>query len=116
MLVWGGLVSSTARVFVTGYAVPHDRDKENAYVAVNGKVCWTQAFPAPDGSQECGGLIDNWREESVAVTCEAESVDGKLTVRAYTDLDRGGFDESFAIDNVVVTKTHKGYVVYLASR
>ena len=60
--------------------------------------------------------MDNWREESVAVTCEAESVDGKLTVWVYTELDSAAFDESFAIDNVVVTKTHKGYVVYLALR
>ena len=38
------------------------------------------------------------------VTCQADAVDGKLTVRVYTDLNSGANDESFGIDNVVVSK------------
>ena len=106
MLVWSGLVSSTARVFVTGCALPHDRDSENAYVTVNDKVCWTQKFTVAQTSHQCGktGSNNNWKEDSVAVRCEAASVAGKLTVRVYTDLNGAANDESFAIDNVVVTQ------------
>ena len=113
VLVWNELVSSTARVFVTGYALPHDRDNEKAYVTVNDKICWTKSFANTAGSQQCGSSSNNWHEDSVAVRCEAESVAGKLTVRVYTNLNGGADDESFAIDNVVVTQISTGTVVRL---
>ena len=107
---------SATRLFVTGYTLPHDRDNEKAYVAVNDKVCWTKNFVNDDGSQQCGGSRGHWREDSVRVSCEAESVAGKLTVRVYTNLSSSGTDESFAIDNVMVIKTYTGTVVRLALR
>ena len=38
------------------------------------------------------------------VQCLADAVDGKLKVRVYTNLGSAADDESFGIDNVVVTK------------
>ena len=103
-------------MFVTGCALPHDRDNEKAYVTVNDKTCWTKTLAASDGSQQCGGS-HKWHEDSVAVRCVAESVAGKLTVRVYANLDGGLSDESFAIDNVVVKiSSGSGTVVRLALR
>ena len=114
MLVWSGLVSSTARVFVTGCALPHDRDSERAYVTVNNQTCWNKTLIGTTGSQQCGSSRNNWFEDSVAVRCEAKSVAGKLTVRVYTGLNSPASDESFAIDNVVVAQISSGTVVRLA--
>ena len=52
----------------------------------------------------CGQSHGGWNEDVIAVTCEAESVSGKLAVRVYTSLSSAPDDESFAIDNVVVTQ------------
>ena len=85
-------------------ALPHYRDNEKAYVTVNGKECWTGTLIAYQGSQVCGQSHNGWNENSIPVKCEAESVSGKLTVRVYSNLDGGADDESFAIDNVVVSQ------------
>merc|ERR1712048_546889 len=83
-------------------------DNETAYVTVNDKTCWTDSFWSKEGSQHCGSSRDNFHETFVKVQCEAESVDGKLTVRVYGNLDSPLYDESFAIDNVVVAKKKDG--------
>ena len=84
------------------------RNNEKAYVTVNGKQCWSQTFSGANGSDQCGRTSSS-KEESIAVKCEAESVGGKLTVRVYADLSSSNAkDESFAIDNVVITKTSTG--------
>ena len=85
-------------------------------MTVNGKECWSQSFYGPNGSQECGEKDDNaFKEESIAVKCEAESVDGKLTVRVHATLSSDTKDESFGIDNVVITKTSAGVAPSCAS-
>ena len=111
VLVWSGLVLSTARVFVTGCALPHDRDSEKAYVTVNDKVCWTQDFSSHHGSRQCGSKRRDWDEKSSTVQCQGESISGKLTVIVYTDLNSHANDESFAIDNVEVTQISTGTVI-----
>ena len=79
------------------------RDGEKAYVSVNGKECWREKFEASDGAQECGKDEEWWsKDKLVAVECKEEAVDGKLTVRVYTELEQTARDESFAIDNVVI--------------
>ena len=101
-----------AHGFVMKYAFAHDRANEKAYVTVNDKACWNKTLTNnPQGSQQCGDTTlsgDIWFEESLAVQCAAESVDGKLTVRVYADLNQVGTDESFAIDNVIVLKMSTG--------
>ena len=89
-----------------GAACLNCRDDETGYVSVNGKECWSQRFTTWYGSRQCGKNLeaDNWNDASIPVKCEAEAVDGKLTVRVYSDLSSGPLDESFAIDNVVIAK------------
>ena len=91
------------------------RDKENAYVSVNGQECWSKTnVRGTDGTQLCGGV---YKEEIFRVTgCHARlSASGKekipLTVRVWTSLDGDADDESFGIDNVVITKLKTGQPV-----
>ena len=110
VLLWGGLFLSAACALVMGHALPHGRDDEKAYVTVNDKVCWTRAFARHHGSRQCGSKRRDWDEKSSTVQCQGESISGKLTVRVYTDLNSHANDESFAIDNVVVTQISTGTV------
>ena len=87
-------------------------------MSVNGEVCWSKKFTYTDGTKQCGngGTTKAPTDELVAVKCEGESNSGKLTVRVHTDLDQGAADESFAIDNVVITKisaTTRGFYVFI---
>jgi len=78
-------------------------DGESGYVSLNGVQCWTNTFSHGTGTDVCGiGTID--RIETV--TCETTvSGDGKqpLTVRIWTSIDQDATDESFGVNNVVVT-------------
>tara|TARA_B110000444_G_scaffold208044_1_gene202270 strand:- start:296 stop:583 length:288 start_codon:yes stop_codon:yes gene_type:complete len=86
------------------------RDNEDAYVAVNGKTCWSKNnLVGTIGTQECGGAF---KEESFRVTGCYVAVEesAPLTVRVWTSLDADASDESFAIDTVVVQPLRdKGY-------
>ena len=62
------------------------------------------------GTQQCGGFF---KEESFpvtdcTVTFPASESPSLLTVRVWTSLDGDASDESFGIDNVVVTKLLQG--------
>ena len=77
-------------------------------MSVNGENCWSKVMLATDGTQQCGGFF---KEETFRVTgClitlleTSESTLVPLTVRVGSNLDGEANDESFAIDNVVVTK------------
>merc|ERR1712164_116257 len=61
-------------------------------------------LPAGAGSQKCGQKHGGWHEERYKVTCTGESKNGQFTVRVYTNLSSGASDESFGIDNAVLTK------------
>ena len=80
-------------------------------MSVNGKTCWSQTnVRGTVGNQLCGGVF---KEEIFRVTgCYAtlSSLEGKmpLTVRVWTSLDGDPDDESFGIDNVVITKLLDG--------
>ena len=92
----------------------HTRDDEYAYVSVNGKLCWSYKpshITSSKGSHQCGGqfsTIHKGYETVFAVTdCMARLVGSgnqPLTVRVWTNLDGNARDESFGIDNVVITK------------
>ena len=71
---------------------------------VNGKTCFNKVLSAGQGKQICGRTNGGWHEDSIKVTCTGTAVDGKFTVRVYTTLNSAGNDESFGIDNVVLTK------------
>jgi len=77
-------------------------DNERAHVSVNGKQCWTKTFHYSKGAKVCGG---GWNDETFKVTgCTGTlSKAGPLTVRVWTTIDQDARDESFGIDNVVVT-------------
>ena len=103
-------------MFVIGCAPPYRRDNEKAHVAINGKTCWSQTLGHQDGSNQCGSTKStSWRETSISVKCEDDAVSGKLTVRVYADLSSDATDESFAIDNVVVTQIPSGTVYHVRS-
>merc|ERR1712025_1559032 len=78
-------------------------DNEKAYVTVNGKQCWTKTFQG-EGKQICGSKNNGWNEAKVKVTCVAAAVKGSFAVRVYTSLNSAANDESFAIDNAVLSK------------
>ena len=105
------VLSAATRVFMR-YALPHDREGyEKAYVTVNGKMCSIKSFATSTGSAVCGnvqGTTNDWFEDSVAVRCDAESVNGEVTVRVYTNLGGGAHEESFAIDNVKLSMIPAG--------
>ena len=82
----------------------HARDGERAHVSVNGKECWRKTFHESwEGTQVCG--VSRWKDEASPVTgCTgALSSAGPLTVRVWTSLNEEATNESFGIDNVVVT-------------
>ena len=105
---------------VTGWSPARLRDDEDAFVSVNGNTCWTKTLSHNDpGTHECGsnghlgGFINahEFTENSYRVTC-TEELSGpdnrELTVRVWTNLDDNAHDESFGIDNVVVTRIPAG--------
>ena len=88
------------------------RDNEDAYVSVNGELCWYKSgILATEGTKQCGG---HFKEQSYRVTgcyVTLKSVLDEttpLTVRVWTTLNQAANDESFGIDNVVVTKIEEG--------
>ena len=92
----------------------HTRDDEYAYVSVNGKECWSYKpshITSSKGAHQCGGQFSTEHkgyETVFPVTDCMASISGSgnqpLTVRVWTNLDGHGTDESFGIDNVVITK------------
>ena len=63
---------------------------------------------ATSGTQQCGGFFtdESFRVTgcTIALTASDTSPTVPLTVRVWTSLDGDASDESFGIDNVVVTK------------
>jgi len=82
----------------------HCRDNENAYVQVNGKTCWQKKLAAGSGKQLCGQKHNGWNEARYQVSCTGDAKDGQFIVRVYTALNSAANDESFGIDNAVLTK------------
>ena len=71
-------------------------------MSVNGEMCWSKAgLVGTSGIQECGGVFKEERFLVIGcfVTLEANT---PLAVRVWTSLDGDAYDESFAIDNVVI--------------
>ena len=102
-MVRGWPLSVARRALCDNDVFAHVRDNEKAFVQVNGNTCWTKTLNASQGEQICGQGHSGWNEERMLVQCTAPAVNGKFTVRVYTTLNSGAQDESFAIDNVVLT-------------
>ena len=106
------LVNTRATIYCPAGALRHPtlRDNEDAYVSVNGKTCWTRTdVLGTVGTQQCGGFF---KEEGFRVRgCYATlSASEGLTVRVWTNLDGAANDESFGINNVVITKIEEGNI------
>merc|ERR1712224_1162669 len=71
---------------------------------VNGKTCYNRRMQAGHGKQLCGQKHGGWHEEKYKVTCTGDAKNGQFTVRVYTTLNSAANDESFGIDNAVLTK------------
>ena len=86
------------------------RDNEYGYVSLNGKTCWTKEMLATSGTQQCGGFFkeESFRVTGCTVTFAASESPAQLMVRVWTSLDGDASDESFGINNVVVTKLLQG--------
>ena len=85
------------------------RDNEDAYVSVNDVVCWIKTdILATRGTQQCGGRFkeERFRVTGCYVTLPKTLGDDNapLTVRVWTNLDQEADDESFGIDNVVISE------------
>ena len=104
------IVHTRAKHSSRDYKLPL-RDNEHAYVSLNGETCWTKHdLFATDGTQQCGGGFkeERFRVTGCVATLPFSEVDAPLTVRVWTNLDGKADDESFGIDNVVVTKIRDG--------
>ena len=84
----------------------HDRDNEYGSVYVNGEECWSKLIELSSGEHQCGGQgsKNNWREDHWRIECGTVSVNGEIIVLVNTTLNQLPSDESFAIDNVKVTR------------
>ena len=71
---------------------------------VNGKTCFNKKLAASSGKQLCGSKNGGWNEEKIKVTCTRDAVNGQFTVQVTTQLNSAANDESFDIDNAVLTK------------
>ena len=100
--------------FVVGLRCLISRENEDAYVSVNGNVCWIKnGLRGTDGTQLCGGWFkeESFRVTGCYITLSAPlGATVPLTVRVWTNLDGDADDESFGIDNVLVTKLEEGYL------
>ena len=81
------------------------RDREDAFVSVNGQTCWRKTdILGTVGTQLCGGVFkeERFRATGCFVVLSGLQVQMPLTVRVWTSLDGDATDESFGIDNVVI--------------
>ena len=86
---------------------PTLRDNEDAYVSVNGETCWSKTgLIGTSGIQECVGFFKEERFPVIGCFATLEA-NMPLTVRVWTSLDGDAYDESFAIDNVVIQLLQK---------
>ena len=98
---------------------PSLRDNEDAYVAVNGKTCWSKTKAVgTSGTQECGGFFkeERFRVTDCEVTLSGAAETMPLEVHVWTNLDGDPGDESFGIDNVRIEKIADGkheYILYI---
>ena len=106
------LVSLTTQKYTQKYTfiISFFRDNEVGFVEVNGERCWSRVMLATDGTQQCGGFFKEevFRVTGCIVTLPESQSNAPVTVRVSTDLDGTADDESFAIDNVYVTKLLQG--------
>ena len=102
------IVRNGANVYRGDTSLRSLRDNEYGMVSLNGKTCWTNNMLATSGTQQCGGFFkeESFRVTGCTVTLPAseETTTVPLTVRVYTSLDGDASDESFGIDNVVITR------------
>ena len=80
-------------------------------MSLNGKRCWNKRnFIDFMGTSLCGGLafeqVFRISECQVTLSARSEAV-VPLTVRVWTNLDEDATDESFGIDNVVISRFQK---------
>ena len=87
------------------------RDNEGVFVSVNDKICWRKTgIIGSSGKQLCGATGKMLREKVFQVkNCYVElfaapEATVPLTIHLWTNLDGEADEESFGIDNVVVTK------------
>ena len=88
------------------------RDRETAFVSLNYNLCWVKRNVIPaNGTQLCDGLF---KEELFHVTgCYvtlpvAPEATVPLTMHVWANVYGEAKSESFAIDNVVISKLEKG--------
>ena len=85
------------------------RDNEVAFISVNGNVCWIKLnIFGKYGTQLCGGVfyeeIFHFKGCHIYLSATAPETIVTLTVRVWANIDGDAADESFGIDNVVVSK------------
>ena len=82
-------------------------------MSMNGKRCAIkQNLNGDNGAQLCGssGKEQVFRVRGCSVTLPAVRENMPLTVRIWTSLDGESHDESFGVDNVIISKLEeKGY-------
>ena len=96
-------------VFVVLRCCTH-RDDEEAYVSVNGNICWSKTtLSGSAGTQLCGVQNKDHKEQLFRVrschitTSAASKAMVPLTVRVWANLNGNADDESFGIGNVLVS-------------
>ena len=110
MIVYIG--EQNCKIFVVEYC-PVRRDNEIAYISINGNICWIKmGITGSVGKQLCGGFFKEeiFRFTGCRITLSAAASETivPLAVSVWTNLDGDADDESFGIDNVVISKVEEG--------
>ena len=86
---------------------PTYRDDESAFMSMNGKTCFIKKkLNGVDGAQLCGGIFKEqvFRVRGCKITLTTDMPTVPLTVRVWTNLDGKADDESFGVDDIIISK------------
>jgi hypothetical protein len=76
---------------------------ESYYISIDGNLIHSQSIATMRGGTQLGGRTDkNWVELVVPVSLSYQTTGQEMTFKIWTNLNSGGHDEWFAIDNVVI--------------
>ena len=77
-------------------------DGESGQMLIDSKQAWAKSYIYHQGKQECG-VGSNWYEQKERITAIVAHTGNSATIRFTTTLNQSANDESWGIDNVVIT-------------
>jgi len=83
-------------------------DNESLVVRVNDNIVYQQVYNIYQGTQICGKLHGGWNEEIHAINIDTTISTNVLVLDISTTLNQPGWDESWGINDVVITTSSCG--------